>query len=104
MTAIVAQCDAGGVGWPRRVEFFSAGGRYYGGSDLSDFDWTSIGLDHPARDGIGGVVADGQGLGVSLDVLEPGACEACETTSAYAMLEARGHQITVTHAEQNLGD
>ena len=53
LTALIANCSAGGVGWPSLLMFFGAGGEYVASSLLlEEADWASAGLDGPARSGI----------------------------------------------------
>ena len=104
LTAVVATCNQGGVGWPSLLILFSEGGNYYGSTLLDDFDWSSINMAGPGRDGIVDLrVKDGL-LWVSLFATYPEDAECCPTGDASLALKAEGGQLLVVEATENLGD
>ena len=61
LTVVVARCNAGGVGWPNPIMFFGPGPEFYDSSFLDDYNWESIGLYAPARDGVEAIRETGIG-------------------------------------------
>jgi pimeloyl-ACP methyl ester carboxylesterase len=105
LTAVVVRCNAGGVGWPNSVMFFSDGGRYYGVHDLYEgIDWEGIGLSGPGRDGLQEVtLEDGQVLVFTMaEALDDPQC--CPSTSASLRLRARDGRIEATEFWEEVGD
>lgn len=91
LTAVVATCNAGGVGWPNPILFFDRRGGYYGSTDLYastsedgvasadawEAEWSAIGLSVPARDGVRSVTADGDSLVVEVAAERPTDASCC---------------------------
>lgn len=104
LTAVVASCNAGGVGKPSRIELFSSGGRYYAGTDLTEIDWAGIGLNRPADDGVSRIFTNGKLLTVDLGAIAGDDCKDCAPTPVAVTLRAGTHRLTVVDARPNLGD
>jgi hypothetical protein len=99
LTAVVAACNAGGVSWPHHLLFFSGSGTYETSTMLDDFDWASIGLAAPGRDGIGSLRADGDRLEVVLRAERPSDASCCPSASARAHVTVADGRATVTDAD-----
>lgn len=103
--AVVADCNAGGVGWPNVVLFFTERGEYLASTfldgstaedDVVPVGWraayATVGAASPARGGVLGVSGDGDTLIAELAVEMPGDASCCPTGSLQITVRPhRGH-------------
>lgn len=90
LTAVVATCSAGGVGWPDPILFFGPGGRYRFHTFVDDVDWEDFGMWAPARNGVAGISADGARLVVDLDMYKSDEDGCCYSGYAIVAIEPSG--------------
>lgn len=95
MTAVVASCSAGGVGWPNVIMFIGPGPSYYAQTFLDDYDWRAIGLNGPGRDAIRAMRADGGRLVVDVGMYLGNEGECCWSGSALVAVEPRGGNASI---------
>jgi hypothetical protein len=95
LTAVVATCNAGGVGWQNPILFFGPGGHYKFHTFMYDYDYASLGLDAPMRDGVRAISADGSRLIVDLNMYKLGEGGCCFTGYAIVALEPRDGEVRV---------
>ena len=98
VTAAVAECDAGGVAWPHLVLFFRADGTYQTATMLDSYDWSSLGLSGPARNGISRIDADGARLTIGLraERLDDPSC--CPSATVELRVSLAGDGATIDDA------
>ncbi|MFN0091650.1 MAG: hypothetical protein ACKVWR_15485 [Acidimicrobiales bacterium] len=83
VTAVVAECDAGGAPWPHLVLYFDQAGRYRASTAFEEYDWAALGLAGPARNGVTRVAAAADGrLEVDLLAERPGDASCCPSGAA----------------------
>ncbi|MGN6695967.1 MAG: hypothetical protein ACTHN0_17450 [Aquihabitans sp.] len=105
LTAVVAGCNAGGVGWPNLVLFFADGGRFYGASDLYEgVDWEGAGLSGPGRDGVYGIYLQDGVFGVLTSAEGPEDAACCPSADATLTMHAESGRIVIDSVEQDIGD
>lgn len=95
LTAVVATCNAGGVGWPNPIMFFGPGPTFYAETDLYEYDWESIGLSAPARGAVEAIRVDGQRLIVELGMFAIGEGGCCHSGHATVALTAHNGAMVV---------
>lgn len=110
LTAVVAECNLGGVAWPHSIFFFGEGGRYVastmlhgptmaddapeiGTRDEWDADWEGSGLRGAARTGIEAVAVDGDHLLVRVLALAPNDAECCASAMAEVRVRIEGGRV-----------
>lgn len=96
LTAVVADCNQGGVAWPHLLVLFAAGGEYYASTDLFEADWASVGLYGPGRSGITEMSIDGEGLILLVAAERQGDASCCPTGSGTVSVAARDRAAVVT--------
>jgi len=96
LTAIVFNCNRGGVGWPDQVMFFAPGGAYFGHDDMFEADWAGAGLSHPGRGGITSIGLVGDELEVVTSAIVGMEPECCAAGTATVRLRAGGGGVRVT--------
>lgn len=104
LTAVVVSCNAGGVGWPNQVMFFSEGGVYYAHTDFLDADWKSAGLIAPGRDGISGIWLRGSEVEIYTSAEHQSDPSCCPTGSALVRMRAENGTIRITSLTEDVGD
>ncbi|MBS1847192.1 MAG: hypothetical protein JST73_02855, partial [Actinobacteria bacterium] len=120
LTAVVVNCNAGGVGWPNDIAAFGPGGVFYDETSLNghvtgdSFDtmrqvdeagplWQASGLMEPARGGVDSIRIDGNALVVSTLALNQGEAECCATGHAIIRISAHGHQLHIDSVTNSAG-
>jgi hypothetical protein len=95
LTAVVAGCNAGGVGWPHQLLFFDLNGQFVATTDFAEFDWYKLGLDGPARNGIRSLQVVDNLLVVELFAFAPddGRCCPSALTTAQVAVTTEGVSI-----------
>lgn len=105
LTAVVVSCNAGGVGWPNSIMFFSNGGKYYGYSDLYEgVDWEGQGMNAPGRDGVMGMWLKGAEVEVYTSAETGNDASCCPSTAALLRLRPGNGRIVVTSLKEDIGD
>lgn len=105
LTAVVARCNAGGVGWPNSIVLFAPGGTYWGSNDLYDgIDWASGGMEAPGRDGVSTITLNEGRLGVFTTALMDGDAECCPSMDAYLEFVPVNHSLAATRVSMDVGD
>lgn len=104
LTAVVVSCNAGGVGWPNQVMFFSEGGRYYGSTDLYDADWEQFGFFGPGRGGVTSISLEGPEVEVRTSAERDSDTSCCPTGAAVLRLRPSGGAIKITSITEVPGD
>ncbi len=100
LTAVVVDCNQGGVPWSHQILFFSAGPKFVASTDLydqpSEAIWSRAGLNGPGRNGVQSMSTTRDGL--KLNVLAYGANDAscCPSRRADVTVKVSGGKATVT--------
>lgn len=109
LTAVVAECNAGGVGWPNPILFFGPGGTFYGGTFLTgptiddagtrsaswDQAWADAEAAAPGRDGVTSIALDGEHVVVTTSAELPDDSSCCPTGVVTVTIAPAGGQIEV---------
>lgn len=99
LTAAVASCSAGGVGWPNVIVLFSPGGAFYGAGDLTldeqASNWNVEGMAAPGREGVTELRVEGMSLVVTVRALVDSDAECCPSAVAEVRAHAEAGRLTV---------
>ncbi len=101
LTAVIFNCDAGGVGWPDQVMFFTADGRYLTHADLYEaIDWESTGLEGPGRNGVTSIALKGNSLYIHTLAYVGSEPACCPRAQAELRMRIQDGKATVTSVKR----
>ena len=104
LTAIVAECNAGGVGFPSDLVLFGAGPKVYAESFLDSTKWAALGLAGPARDGITSLRLVGRELEINVDALTPDDPECCPSRAVVVHAHPNAKRLIIDRIVDAAGD
>ncbi len=101
--AAIAECNAGGVGWPNQLLVFDTAGQFLSTSDLWDYDWEALGFWGPSRNGVTAVSTDSGMLRLDLLMYNPEDPLCCATGTAMVTVDVFGDtpRISAIEAHSN---
>ena len=104
LTAVVATCNGGGVGWPSELLLFGPGGDFYASSALVEddeaTDWKSAGLSYPGRDGITALAIDGDQLVLTVQAELSSDASCCPSAVAEVRATPKEGQLVIDEIQR----
>lgn len=118
LTVVVAECNAGGVGWPNPILFFGPGGTFYGGTFLTgptiddagtpsapwEQAWADAEAAAPGRDGVSAIALEGKTVVVTTSAELPDDSSCCPTGQVTVRIAPVGGQIEVVELTRTDAD
>ena len=96
LTAVVANCNQGGVSWPHEILFFGPGAKFVASTDLYEGRWDAIGLYGPARNGVQSLTRTSAGLSIDVMASRPSDASCCPSARASVNLKVSGGKVVIT--------
>ena len=96
LTAVVANCSQGGVGWPHQILFFGPGATFVASTDLYNANWSRYGLYGPARNGVQSISRTKSGLSLNISAERTNDASCCPSGHATVNVKVSDGKVVIT--------